>query len=163
MPSPSAKPPATIHRQAQSMSFRSLDFIIRVMAKTPIGNSATTYEFIPVHFSNIHKRMVIANVPYMTYVLQPFFAPPVIVKFTLLAVKGNMKWRSTHEMRSIVSISGVITIIHSPKSTPRFRPSASFMYCSAMPFGGVPIGVARPPIFAPMGIANARAAVPFSL
>ena len=60
MPSPSAKPPATIHRQAQSISFRSLDFIIRVIAKTPMGNRATTYELIPVTFSNIQSRIVAA-------------------------------------------------------------------------------------------------------
>ena len=63
MPSPSAKPPATIHRQAQSMSLRSLDLMILVMANTPMGNSATTYELMPVTFSNIQSRIVTASVP----------------------------------------------------------------------------------------------------
>lgn len=59
---PRAKPPATIHRQAQSISFKSFDFIMRVIENTPMGISATTYEFMPTTFSNIHKRMVTTSV-----------------------------------------------------------------------------------------------------
>ena len=125
--------------------------------------SATTYELMPVTFSNIQSRMVTANVAYITYVLQPFFAPPMIVRFTFFAVKGNITLSSTHEISSMTSMSGVITSIHSPKSTPRLSPSTSLIYCSAMPLGGVPIGVARPPMLAPMGIARARAVVPLSV
>ena len=54
---------AYIHKHAQSISLRSLDFIILVIANTPIGKRATTYELMPVTFSNIHKRIVTARVP----------------------------------------------------------------------------------------------------
>ena len=81
-------------------------------------------------------------------------------RFIFFAVKGYAKRNSTHEIARIPSISGVITIIHSLKSTP--SPNSPLIYCSAIPLGGVPIGVARPPMLAPMGIASASAAVPFS-
>ena len=62
IPTPSANPPATIHSTAQSISFKSFDFIILVRLNTPTGISATIYELIPVSFSNIHNAMVTASV-----------------------------------------------------------------------------------------------------
>ena len=55
-------------------------------------------------------------------------------------------------------VKGIMKAIHSPK--PMLMP-ISFMYLSAIAFGGVPIGVPIPPTLAEIGIARARAVLPF--
>ena len=64
-----------------------------------------------------------------------------------------------HAMSNITIISGKVSTIQSRK--PMLTP-ASFSAPRAMPLGGVPIGVAMPPILLPIGMARARAMRPRS-
>ena len=64
-------------------------------------------------------------------------------------------------MTNNVMASGNINAIHCPKLMPRFSPSGLFSVCKAIAFGGVPIGVAIPPILAAMGIESVKAMRPF--
>ena len=51
--------------------------------------------------------------------------------------------------------------IHSPKPIFMFKPSGSFKNFKAIAFGGVPIGVPIPPTLAEIGMAKAKAILPF--
>ncbi len=79
-------------------------------------------------------------------------------------MKGNIHSNTTQPIRRITNVMGNIICTQSPKPISMFSPAGSFRYFSAMPLGGVPMGVAMPPILAPRGIAMAKAMrpLPFS-
>ena len=85
----------------------------------------------------------------------PFFAPPSMVRSMVFCLNGNSFINNIQAKNSIIRVYGNITLTHSPKPMFMLRPSGSLRYFKAMALGGVPIGVAMPPMLAPIGIANA--------
>ena len=75
-------------------------------------------------------------------------------------VKGKNFFRIIQAIRIMMMTSGTMKIIHWPKPMPRFKPSGSFKYLSAMVLGGVPMGVPIPPRLAAMGMLRAMAMRP---
>ena len=91
---------------------------------------------------------------------QSFLASPSITKLIVFCLNGNIFSNITQPIKRIRMVNGIMNNIHSPKPRPKFKPSGSFKYFKAMAFGGVPIGVPRPPTLAPIGIAIAKAILP---
>ena len=75
-------------------------------------------------------------------------------------LKGKNVFSKYHPITRSISANGVITIIQSPKPNPMLSPFGSFRYFIAMAFGGVPIIVPMPPIFAATGMARVSATRP---
>ena len=82
---------------------------------------------------------------------QSFFASPSITKLIVFCLNGNNLSNNNQPMIKIKIVNGNMNIIHSPKPRFKFKPSGSFKYFNAIAFGGVPIGVPKPPMFAPIG------------
>ena len=79
----------------------------------------------------------------------------------VFCLNGKTLRRITHAMKRRRIANGVMKAIHCPNPMFMFIPIGSLRYFSAMAFGGVPIGVPIPPMFAAIGIASARAILPF--
>ena len=164
MPSPRAKPPATIQMTAQSISFKSLAVMTPVTAKIPIGIMATVLESIPVYsFGITQSRMVTMNVRQTTHMRQPRAILPSMFSSMVFCVKGKNFRMMRHEMSSRMMVSGNMNDIHCPKPSPMFSPASSLRYFSAMAFGGVPIGVPIPPMLAATGMHIVSAIRPLPL
>ena len=91
---------------------------------------------------------------------QSFLASPSITRLIVFCLNGNNLSNNNQPIIKIKIVNGNMNIIHSPKPRFKFKPSGSFKYFKAIAFGGVPIGVPRPPTFAPIGIAIANAILP---
>ena len=116
---------------------------------------------MPVTRSSNHKATVMKKVTMTTLAWKPCFMPPSIFSSMVFCVKGKVLRRMRQLMNSSISTKGNMNIIHWPKPRPRFRPSGSFRYFSAMVLGGVPMGVPMPPRLAATGIDMASAMRPF--
>ena len=116
------------------------------------GIMATVYELMPVTRSSNQSATVMKKVMMTIHECAPGFMPPSMFSSIRFWVKGNIFSSRRQLMNNRMITSGNINIIHWPKPNPRFSPSGSFKYFSAIVFGGVPIGVPIPPRFAAMGI-----------
>ena len=115
---------------------------------------------MPVTRSSSHRATVTKKVMMTTHEWKSCFISPSICSSMRFWVKGNIRNSRRQPMNSSTSTSGNMNIIHCPKPSPRFKPSGSLRYFSAMVLGGVPMGVPIPPRLAAMGMLSASAMRP---
>ena len=94
--------------------------------------------------------------------LGPFTVLPSILRCISLSLNGNNLMSNNQANISNKIVKGIITIAQSPKPMLNPRPAGSFKYLRAIALGGVPTGVAIPPMLAPIGIAMTRPILPLS-
>src|SRR5690625_3235928 len=154
MPTPRERPPATRMRTSQSIRLRSWASITPVTVKTATGRRAASAVGTPCSGSVIQSRTVVAKVP-VTIIIRGPIRRGAANFISIGSASGEKNISKTIQSRkSRARAIGTPISIHSMNEIGFPRPARTL---AATAFGGVPMIVPIPPIFAENGTASTTA------